>query len=492
MRGKRLFWPAILVGKLLYAQMPANPGNPGSPINTRYDEFAPTLSADGSIMVFNSSRSGGKYVDLYISFRGQDSSWTEPRPLHEINSPYNDETPFISADGKYLLFSSDRDGSREMPKDAYGKIRVSYDLYIAFRKGNTFTNAQRLPDNINTTNHEKSPTLSNDGKLLFYNSWPFGDITKSKIKMIAWQEGPEALAENLPSQVNSGHQDVTLTPAGDGKGYFFSSTRPGGKGGWDIYYVTYENGVWGNVISLDDSVNTKSNEVYLQKNGEHYFFCSNREGGLGGYDIYIKPFRRSESGTIKIVDKKTGLPIANADLTITIGKQTHTYKSNTQGIVSMPLTGSKTEMSLQGSAKGYLPSLVDEHPEQFSTGTYILPLTPADKSASFQVKAIYFDFNSWKIKAESYPALQAVLKYLQSTPNVRFEVVGHTDLKGSKSFNLALSQKRAEAVKKYLTDKGIARNRLTTRGAGKSRPVIRKIGPGYDEQNRRTEFILID
>ena len=102
---------AILVAQVLPLQVDKIV-NMGPEINTPFDDFAPSFTADGNTMVFNSKRLGEPYQNIYIC-RREGGRWTEARAIAEINSPYNDETPFITPDGAFIFFASDRDGSLE-------------------------------------------------------------------------------------------------------------------------------------------------------------------------------------------------------------------------------------------------------------------------------------------------------------------------------------------------------------------------------------------
>ncbi|HEX9296206.1 MAG TPA: OmpA family protein [Polyangiaceae bacterium] len=102
---------------------------------------------------------------------------------------------------------------------------------------------------------------------------------------------------------------------------------------------------------------------------------------------------------------------------------------------------------------------------------------------------IHFEFDKAVIRPESFPILDAVAEVLQKNPNMRIEVQGHTDNKGSAAYNLKLSDRRAASVRKYLTGKGIAADRLASHGYGLTRPLV----PNDTEQNRalnrRVQFI---
>jgi hypothetical protein len=264
------------------------PKNLGSPVNSEQNDFAPTVSPDGSFMIFNSNRNG-KYQDLYITYF-KDGAWSDPEPLAGLNSPYNDETPFLSADGTILLFSSDRDGSIEMPKNNLNQIKVSFDLYWSKRVNGVWSSPEPIPGNVNTMYHEKTPSLSKDGKTLYYCMWPFGDMNKTVLMKAEYRNGKFVNPKPMPAPFNTGYQDVALIPAEDLNGFFFASNRPDSIGMFDIYFVSYKNGKFGIPSNLGDKVNSSASEIYLTRADQRYFICSNREGGMGlfyHYSAYV-------------------------------------------------------------------------------------------------------------------------------------------------------------------------------------------------------------
>jgi len=380
------------------------PKNLGPPVNGPQNDFAPAVSPDGSFMIFNSNRNG-RYQDLFIT-RLVNGAWTRPEPLERVNSPYNDETPFLSADGSVLLFSSDRDGSIEMPTDRRNRVRVSFDLYWSKRTADGWSAPKPLPGDVNTMYHERTPSLSRDGKTLYFCRWHFGDMRKTLLMSAGYRDGGFVNARPMPAPFNTGHQDVALIPAEDLGGFFFSSNRPGGFGMFDIYFISYKNGAFEKPVNLGPMINSSANELYLARADQRYFICSNRTGGQGRFDIYSSfIFSREEP--------------------------------------------------------------------------------------RFETRAIHFDFDKALIREESYPYLDALSKFLKEHGSADVEITGHTDLHGTDEYNNRLSLQRAEAVKSYLTRKGLDSNRISIFGAGKSRPVVDKVGAGFDELNRRTEFKIL-
>jgi OmpA-OmpF porin, OOP family len=117
------------------------------------------------------------------------------------------------------------------------------------------------------------------------------------------------------------------------------------------------------------------------------------------------------------------------------------------------------------------------------------PVAPAAKEQGAIIfRNINFDFNKSNIKSESYPILDEVTEYLKANPNVKMEVQGHTDSKGTAAYNLKLSDRRAAAVKTYLVGKGVAADRLETKGYGLSKPIAPNDTEENRARNRRVEF----
>lgn len=374
------------------------PENLGPPVNSESNDFSPTLSPDGSYMIFNSNR-GGRYQNLYISYF-KDGKWSEPEALTQVNSSYNDESPFLSFDGNTLIFSSDRDGSTEMPKNAQGQIRVSFDIYISKKTDGSWSTPRPLPGDVNNEHHAKSPSLSRDGRTLYYNLWPFGDISRAILAKAELKDGRFVNPQPMPEPFNQGFRDLGLIPAEDLGGFFFSSNRPDNIGTFDLYFVEYSDGRFGKPENLGAKVNSAETDIYLSRVDQNYYITSSRENGR--FDIYS--------------------------------------------------------------------SLIFARGQDFDT------------------RAIHFDFDKAEIKPESTEYLEALYGYLAENPEIKMEIIGHTDLHGDPEYNKELSLKRARAVKDHLVSKGLDPERFSVSGAGASRPVIDDIGPGIDELNRRTEF----
>ncbi len=478
------------------APVAETPENPGPPINGPLDEFYPSVTADGTILVFNTKRNS-RYQDIYIA-RWNNGTWNAPSAITAINSPYNDETPFITGDGNTIIFASDRDGSLEMPRDEHGRIRVSFDLYWAKKVNGAWTMPARLPGGVNTMNHERAPSLSRDGNTLYYTTWPFGSPMDSRIMKAEYRDGMFSRGEALPSPINTGSQDMAIIPSSGGDGFYFSSRRGGGHGGWDLWFSSYRDGTFGTPVNLGPKVNTASNEFYFTRSAFAAYFCSDRPNGHGRYDIYSVGMKQKERDLSFLVRNKISKDPLSVDLKINQAGDTgepaafeKTLRTDRNGMARIKLPGSAGTLGLGVFEKDFLPYTGNIQPEEAEGKGLIIELTPLAKDASFDIHDIYFDYDSATIKKASHQPLNTLVDYMTRNPALKLEIIGHTDLTGGDDYNMKLSLSRARSVRDYLVEKGISPSRFEVKGAGKSKPLVQKTGPGFDEKNRRTEFRII-
>lgn len=491
----------FVILNLFTAAVFAQTDNIGAPVNTEFDEFSPALPQDASYIIFNSKRTERGYMDLYKSDR-VNGAWQEPQLLNELNSRYNDETPFLSPDGSFIIFASDRDGSTEMPKDAAGRIRVSFDLYISYKKDGKFQPPIRLPGSVNSVHHEKSAAISEDGKKLYFTRYPFADISASKIYVADITDKGFVNPRPLPEKINSGHSEVNLTVAYGKNGFYFSSKRPGGFGSWDIWFISHttdatgEKETWGEPQNMGERVNSAASENYLYEINNAFWFCSTKQGGLGRFDIYGVPSAPAEKKlTFRVIRREDKTPVqTTADLTATLGEQTGKVSKTTdgEGRFEVALHPDLKRIEASVNVDGFLPWFGRIDLNEIDTEKEILiSLDKLKKDQSFHTQVINFDFNSARLKKDSIAYLEGLANFLNTQKEIKLEIIGHTDDVGPDDFNLKLSAERASAVKAWLVQNGVDAFRLQTSGAGETRPLMNETTPQARALNRRTEFKII-
>ncbi len=200
-----------------------------------------------------------------------------------INSKYQDHSPVISADESILIFTSRRPNGWDEEIDDDGNFNE--DIFFSEKKDGKWTKPKSIGLNINTEKHEASIGLSIDGQELFiYKDDDYGSIYMSTFEKGEWGK-PVKLGENINTEDRETHASLSA----DGKYLYFTSDRPGGFGGLDIYVSEkLRNGAWGPARNLGNAVNTKYNEEgpYIHPDGKTLYFSSKGHENLGGYDIF--------------------------------------------------------------------------------------------------------------------------------------------------------------------------------------------------------------
>ncbi|MDN5202003.1 OmpA family protein [Fulvivirgaceae bacterium BMA10] len=222
-----------------------------------------------------------------------------------INSKSHDYAPLITADESMMIFTSRREGSTggELSYD-----NTYYeDIYFSYNGGDSWSSPAKIPGSINTEYHECAIAFSPDGKkILIYYSTGEGDIYVSDFEGTQWTK-PKPLNANI----NSKYRELSASITADGKRLYFSSDRPGGFGGLDIYYSELQdNGQWGRAVNCGPKINTKENEdaPFIHPDGKMLYFSSQGHLGLGGFDIFRSPKIKDSWG----IPRNLGYPINTA------------------------------------------------------------------------------------------------------------------------------------------------------------------------------------
>lgn len=474
--------------------VPFKPVNLGPGINTADDEYMPTITADESTLIF--TRKINNNEDFYQSVK-VDGVWQTATYLSDqINTPqYNEGAQSLSQDGKVLFFT----GCNR--PDGLGRC----DIYISEKKGDDWSKPFNIGPPVNTTGWESQPSISADGRTLFFTSNRKGgyggyDIWKSTLTDKGWSE-PENLGPNINTSMDE--QSPFIHPD-DSTLYFCSNGWPG-LGGMDLFVSRLgKDGKWGKPTNLGYPINSSGDEngLTLTANGTYAFFASNKLSGQGGFDIYtfeLPPEMRPRQVTyVKgiVEDAITKQPLESAVEIIDLQKNTPVYQdysSAEQGDFLATLTTGKN-YGLNISRDGYLFysanfSLVGH--ETKNPFNLLALLQPIEIGNKVILNNIFFDTNKFDIKDESKPELQKLIGFLALNKSVKVEISGHTDNVGTDQSNQVLSENRAKAVYGYLIANGIDASRLSFKGYGETQPIATNDTDEGRAKNRRTEFKII-
>lgn len=498
---------SLLLESILYAADQLRQGASFQPeklpalINTTDNEYFPSLTVDGSMLVFtrqalNQPDTIGlkNQEDLYLA-DWDSSAFINVRKMGvPINTAGNEGTQSLSQDGRFMIFTACN------RPDTKGGC----DLYIALRTGTEWGVPVNAGYPVNTRYWESTPFLSPDGRYLYFASnRPGGmggmDIWRSeKDASGSWKE-----PVNLGIPINTPGQEMSPVAGSDGRTLFFASDGHPGMGGFDLFKSRNSpNGKWSEPENLGYPVNTHANEDGLSIVGflGRAFIASDRDPATGK-DLYAIPWETDLKGAQnqvisgKVTDRKSGLPLAAE-----IRTQSHT-DSIISSVESDPETGQYMagippgkSFRIGATAGGYLPYSGSVTAPESNLDQLIrldIEMERLDPGASVVLNNIFFEWDSYSLLPESSPDLEEIFRLIAGHPAMRFEIGGHTDSSGGLEYNLELSRKRAESVRNYLINRGIQPDRIVSKGYGPTQPLGDNSTETGRAKNRRTELRVL-
>lgn len=471
-------------------------------VSTKYDDYAPSVTADGKMMsttvlnpIYGYAGDERMQEDMYISFSKPDGGWTFSRPLAEpLNTPNNEGAQSFSADGRYMFYVICNH------PDNIG----SCDIYYSIKMGNKWSKPMNLGAPANTEYWETNPVMSPSGdELYLVSNRPGGlggsDIWKVKIRILKDGRLEPYKDEPLGAPVNTEGDEYTPFIHADGITLYYSSTGLNGMGGSDIYVTTKKLGMWSTPKNLGYPINTNGNESGFVVNGkgDKAYYASNKinpEYGTG-LDIYeidmpeeAKPLKMLFSPG-RVTDASNGKPL-NAYVEIfdqsTNNKIFESMSDRIEGdfVAFLPEGGS---YGLSVRKDGYL--FYTKEIKQ-AGDSILVAMQPIVVGNVTRVDNLFFDTDKDRILAKSYAVIEHLYDFLKQNPKVKIEIVGHTDNVGQEKHNQDLSERRAASLKRALVDKGIVESRISTHGEGSSKPVASNATEEGRAQNRRVEVVI--
>jgi outer membrane protein OmpA-like peptidoglycan-associated protein len=465
-------------------------------INTTDDDFAPVALMGERAIAFTTARDGGQRI--YMSVRGT-SGWSAPMPAGAaLERAEEVGTTALTPDGNYMIFAAFEWEPANDQENGFGRT----DLYSAEKVGGEWTNIRNLGGVINSSAWDSQPTLSSDGRTLFFASDRPGGMGGTDIYVCLRTASGWGAPTSLGQPVNTIGDDMAPTIAPDGKRLFFSSNGHGGAGGFDLFVVSNGDARgrgWSSLENLGTPINSASDEFFFVSipNSKNAYFSSSRAGNLDIYTAYPNPFPPEAQVTVsgKVTETGTGIPLGS---TITV-----TDLSSGEVVANFK-TDSKDGEYFVVLNKGRRYSITAEAPDHiFYSDEYAVPPNTEGKDLKKDIDLfrttggttrllVFFDYDKTDLKDESKPDLNRAIEFLKSNPNVRVEIAGHTDDKGDDAYNKKLSQNRAESVRRYFMSNGIDQSRLIAKGYGEEQPVADNTTDEGRARNRRVELRVVE
>ncbi|WP_256013759.1 OmpA family protein [Desertivirga xinjiangensis] len=471
------------------------PQNLKEGINTAADEYLPVVTADEETIIF--TRRANNNEDFYQSQK-TNAAWSLSKGLGpNINTTtFNEGAQCISPDGMYLFFT----GCNR--PDGLGRC----DIYVCKREGGEWSKPFNLGPPINTSGWESQPSISADGRTLYFVSARAGGIGGNDIwKTTLLGNGEWTSPVNLGPNINTPYDEHSPFIHHDGKTLYFASNGWPGFGKNDLFISRRdESGKWLSPLNLGYPLNNAGEQsgLTISSDGHTAYFASNIQGGLGNMDIYSFELPKAlRPGLVtyvkgKVFDAHTK-ELLEATVKISELKQDSLIFddlsdiTNGQFLATMP-AGNKYALSVEKS--GYL-----FYSENFSllqmtaNKPYLLdiPLQKIEAGRMVVLNNIFFDTNKATILEESKTELNHLIRFLNNNPTLSIEISGHTDNTGDDKANQLLSENRAKAVQSYLISNKIPASRLSYKGLGKNAPIADNTTSEGRQKNRRTEFRII-
>ncbi len=644
------WWIKFNLGCIVEAAKPENTEKPVllTEINSgKYDDFAPTETADGSILYFTSARpgtnkkevieTGGYGEDIFVTHRDSLGHFSTPVPLPPpINSIDDEGASFVTADGQTMFMSLCR------RPDGVGDC----DIYQSQLVGNVWTRPQDLGRPINSPAWDAEPSVTADGTTMYFSSTRPGSIDGSEDIYVAYKntDGTWTPPENLGKPINTRFNDRSPFISADGKTLYFSSNGHPGFGNHDLFMSRkLSDGTWSEPINLGRPINSYGDDVFLTipASGDKIIYASQRDNARGPLQLYeaklplqFRPgpvmliagtvFDRDThepvGGEVDVNDLKTDRLVAVYHANRVTGKFYITLGTGKMyGITAtapgyapysdhytvpdtipyreirhdLPLTRLPNYATLhaQDSAKHYIDSLnaanmyanankgegknggnggqsngnlggnnggrnngnlggnnggrnkgnlggnneggnkgnlgsnnggrnkgnlggnnggnnrgntggtnngnlaggngQNKGGNGNAKGTGNNGNSQSIDTSGIELHNVFFDFDKATLRPESHNELDYWIHLLKKYPSIKIEIDGHTDSVGTAAYNMRLSEARAMSVKEYLVQHGISSKRLKTKGFGATEPRASNATAEGRQRNRRTEFRFI-
>jgi outer membrane protein OmpA-like peptidoglycan-associated protein len=487
-----------------------------TPLSTENSEYLPYLSPDESIFLFTRAVPDVSIDKVYqsdrdkeifmISQRQKDGKYDVGKPMEwPFNENKNEGGACLTIDNKHLYYTIFK---------MEGGLQPNADIYYSDLVDDAWTPIKKVPGINDPVYWDSQPSVSADGNTIYFASDRPGGFGKVDL----WKTEKDPVTKlwkkpvNLGPKINTSGTEKCPFMHSDSETLYFSSDGLFGFGGLDIFYVRKdEKGNWKDPENIGYPINTQDDDAgfFASTDGKYGYFCSDggvkvRGVGAGKYDVYYFDLYEEArpdkvaflGGQVKHPD---GTPVANAVVEI---KNVITHEkikavvdsASGQYVAAINLKKNK-EVVVTVKAPDY--SFASQKVEMKDV-TFDKPPKPveldiekAEAGKSFVINNITYSTGEAALYPESFVTLDEFAEYLKDNPTFKIEIQGHTDNVGKEADNLALSEKRSHNVKVYLATKGIAKDRITSKGYGSSKPVASNATIEGKAKNRRTEFLIL-
>lgn len=509
--------------------------NLGDPINRANQHDATcALAVDGQKLFIYIDDTYNGSGNIYVcALNGR--TWSEPEKLPAtINSKYHESSASLSPDGKTLYFCS------ENPNNNTGI--GTHDIFKStLNAKGEWGPPENLSSVINTIYDERTVFIHPDGRTLYFSSQGHNSMGGYDLFKSVYNDSTKRWSEpvNLGFPINSADDDVDFVVSASGKHGYYSTIRPGGSGEKDIYritlptdttvYLTLIKGLitdednkpvgatlqivdtrTGKLISKQESNTATGKFLVSLPSGKNYKIKISSDGFEPDEAVFNIPKGEKFKELDLMIELKLKDKLVEVEGTITdeagrvlVEGDVEFINNSTEEVVAKTVTDkagkyrvklkSGKNYGIVASEEGYLfqSMNIDIPPEKDHMDLPPIKLKKIKAGSNIVLNNIFFDFDKASLRPDSKPELARVLNLLKKNPGMKIEISGHTDNKGSVSYNQKLSEARAKSVIDFLISAGIEKSRLSYKGYGLSSPIASNETEEGRQLNRRIEFKVI-
>lgn len=459
-------------------------------INSRESDFAPCYSNETyNSLIFTSSREASKgkeidewtnqgFSDLFTSRQDVKGVWSEPVLLDDeeeggVNTEANEGAPMMNGDFSKLYFTRcpNMDGTKN-----------GCQIYTANRTGRIWSNPEPVSLGLDSTEAIGHPTLSSDEMVIYFSSNRPGGMGGKDI-WVAFRESigqPFGRPYNLGPVVNTPGDEMFPFLRADTMLYFASDGHPG-LGGLDIFYTVPDSSrMWTTPVNIGVPINSASDDfaIIFQPEGEQGFFSSDRSGRKSREDIYsfiIPPVAFTLAGTVTDDRTLQVIPGARVDIVGSDGiSMTARTADNGVYMFGKSQIMPNTTYEITVSKDNYFNASGRVTTVGYEKSKDLIRdfiLEPIPEEPVVLPEILY-DLAKWDLKPQYQDSLQGLITTLDENPTLIIELASHTDARDTYERNDVLSQRRAQSVVDYLIERGIDPDRLIAKGYGERVPRV--------------------
>jgi outer membrane protein OmpA-like peptidoglycan-associated protein len=468
-------------------------------INTKYHEGVVSFSKDMKTVYFSANRyikikkkdkkknktKSTANIQIFKATINKDGEWTNLIWLPFNSNQFSSGHPALNKDDTKLYFVSDRPGS-------YGKTDIFVvDIY----EDGTYSEPRNLGDKINTPERDMFPFISHDNILYFSSD---GREGYGELDVFATKIFDTTVSEpiNLEGPVNSEKDDFAYIINDETNRGYFSSNRDGAKGDDDIYSFKASPPIFIECKQMITGIIKDENNfeivpkalivLFDEQDNELQKMLSNETDGSFNFDASCNTTYKLrgyiEGYLIGEVEIKTvnDLDVGPIDVILNVNTDLIPKMDSDMNVVTDANTDSEPETDLKSTADANIAE---------NTKSEL-----ADKN-NIKINTIYFDFDKYNIRYDAKLELDRIVKVMKEYPEMAIDVSSHADSRGTYSYNIELSNNRAESTIQYLVNMGIDSDRLSGKGFGEGQLVTNCPDEvsctEYQHQlNRRSEFLV--